>query len=495
MMQILAGLPVAAGLSLTPLRAAGGGFRYALTLAIGTPEQRLALVFDTGSHLLLLRDAALGACAPSEPRAGGPCFNSTRSTSLWSPPSERVSFSFSYIVDVNVRLHGSYVAVSDLAGLAVGPFNETGSSRAGAATRHRVDAALLPAASGGGLAPPESLPFFWADAAGVLGTSPAATATQGAAWQQLIAPYDETFALDLNRDQASSTLLLGEEYRQRTKVPQWSEAQPSTFHQLSVFDLSLCGASLLGTISGWWVAIVDTGSSCLGLPSDVFEHMFNWLPAECNFARPGAAVSSTDEPRSLGLRTCWLPGNVSEGALPMLVFRLTQDAPLLQLPLEELLLPPAASGKREYCIRSQEMPAAGHLPTEVPLLFGSAVLEPFISIFEMSPWRRRVGLSPEGQGPSVDQQMTRRATCVPRAECIGQQRYIAAANMCEEPDCSARYFQRFDSQTHRCVTSRWFLTLAVLILSCFAGAEILMREWFLDLSARGRGQLLTRSNP
>jgi len=95
----------------------------------------------------------------------------------------------------------------------------------------------------------------------------------------------------------------------------------------------------------------------------------------------------------------------------------------------------------------------------------------------------------------VDQQMTRRATCVPRAECIGQQRYIAAANMCEEPDCSARYFQRFDSQTHRCVTSRWFLTLAVLILSCFAGAEILMREWFLDLSARGRGQLLTRSNP
>ena len=186
-------------ISLTPLRAAGGGFRYALLLAVGTPEQRLTLVFDTGSHLLLLRDVASGACTPSEPYVGGPCFNSTRSTSLWSSPSERsVPLSFSYIVDVNMQLHGTYVAASDLCRLGES-FNSTELQRT------RVDAALLPAASRGGLVPPESLPFFMADAAGVVGASPTALAAQAGAWQQLIAGYDRTFALDLNRDEVRAS--------------------------------------------------------------------------------------------------------------------------------------------------------------------------------------------------------------------------------------------------------------------------------------------------
>ena len=57
-------------LPLTPRPTPDGGWRYLLPLAIGTPEQNIPVMMDTGSHHLLVRDSAQGACAAGEPPGG-----------------------------------------------------------------------------------------------------------------------------------------------------------------------------------------------------------------------------------------------------------------------------------------------------------------------------------------------------------------------------------------------------------------------------------------
>lgn len=72
---------------------------------------------------------------------------------------------------------------------------------------------------------------------------------------------------------------------------QWAEpAEPAdlsgALHSLRVHHLSLCGASLLRPHASSWPAIVDTGTSCLGLPSEVFDAFAAALPpaVHCEFA-------------------------------------------------------------------------------------------------------------------------------------------------------------------------------------------------------------------
>ena len=108
-------------LKLWPRRAAGNGWRYLVQVDVGTPTQELLLLLDTGSHQLLLRDAARGACSgPSEPPAFGACFNSSASGSLELNQRDEV-ISFSYVVDVDVELNGRYHTATDRAMLGALP--------------------------------------------------------------------------------------------------------------------------------------------------------------------------------------------------------------------------------------------------------------------------------------------------------------------------------------------------------------------------------------
>ena len=82
----------------------------------------------------------------------------------------------------------------------------------------------------------------------------------------------------------------------------------------------------------------------------------------------------------------------------LISFRVSQAGRLLTLPLEELLLPQQADGRREFCIRSQARSSAVRDPKvdqpsrEVPILLGSQALHGFVTVFEMAPRKACVGL-------------------------------------------------------------------------------------------------------
>merc|ERR1719424_851596 len=85
--------------------------------------------------------------------------------------------------------------------------------------------------------------------------------------------------------------------------------------------------------------------------------------------------------------------------LPALSFRVSQAGRLLTLPLEELLLPLQADGRREFCIRSHPRSAADagldEPSREVPILLGSQALHGFVTVFDMASRKARVGLLPK----------------------------------------------------------------------------------------------------
>merc|ERR1740117_2308111 len=117
------------------------------------------------------------------------------------------------------------------------------------------------------------------------------------------------------------------------------------------------------TSTGCWLALVDSGSSCLSLPADLFYGLFRWISPslrECSFDLEGGDYADADadadadaNASSTGItgRRCHLPRGADAAMLPALSFRVSQAGRLLTLPLEELLLPQQADDRREFCIR------------------------------------------------------------------------------------------------------------------------------------------------
>jgi len=241
----------------------------------------------------------------------------------------------------------------------------------------------------------------------------------------------------------------------------------------------VCGASLLGGLSNHWVAIVDSGSSCLSLPDDIFDGLWGWVPANC----------SLDTSKSLGRSSfvrCYLQAGTEPSSLPVLSFRLEQHGRTLQLPLEDLLLPPDAHGAREFCIRSthrtaHEAACPGACPSDLPILFGAMALQRFFAVFEMRPERSRVGLAAKRPPLGPEELAARRGTCAVKDTCKGQQHYSAAANKCVEPNCHERYFQVLDESRGVCTHSVSFQVMMTFLIGCFAAAELGVQQFQLRL--------------
>mmetsp|Transcript_40927 Transcript_40927/g.99197 ORF Transcript_40927/g.99197 Transcript_40927/m.99197 type:complete len:504 (+) Transcript_40927:48-1559(+) len=446
-----------------------GAPRYLVGVTVGEPGQTLSVLLDTGSHLLLVRDARRGACAPgADVPSDGNCFNSSTSASLVSNISDPTG-TLPIFVDVDTEVTLRYTSAADL-------FSFAGLHAAINATLGNIG--LLSNSSDTDTA------YFWADADGVLGASHSSLSTNPI--ELLLQPHGLMFALDLSpRGANGGTLLLGGTYALPTTAEEaastplpgveWSEVQDRPrYQQLELFEPAVCGASLLGKTSSHWSAIVDTGSSCLSLPDDVFDAMWGWVPANCTSDSPPSPGTTT-------IRRCYLLPSMDATKLPVLSFRLEQHGRTLQLPLEELLLPPDQNGAREFCVRSTHRTAADAscpeaCPSSSPILIGTMALQRFFAVFDMQSTRSRVGLAPKYPSLSSEELAVRKESCIQKSKCIGQQHYSAASNRCIQPDCKERYFQHLDEERGECDHVFPFKVLITLLIGGFTIAEVLLQR-------------------
>ncbi len=445
---------------LIPRPTPDGAYRYLLPINIGGGghAQEVAVMLDTGSSYLMVSDVSRGACHEDDPAVYGSCYNSSASVTSVANPSGGAGFSIA--ID-GLQIDGSFTSSLDELALP-------GVARPGGSPT--VTVAQLGAVSTNGIGPRDVLPYFWADAAGVLGLSPQPRAVLAHPWDAYLSSFGSAFTLDLNPT-GRSRLGLGAPNRSwAVGALQWSAAQNApAFHRLELFELAVCGAGLIGQTSVFWPALVDTGASCLGLPEPLFEALFAWV-----------SVANCSTPRTPTSK-CRVPASVPAASLPVLSFRLTQNAPQLQLPLEELLLPAdPVDGARELCVLP--LPAPGgetppwSSPWPQPIILGTHALQPFVAAFEMSATRRRVGLAAKAvPAPAAERAARRAASCAVRAECRGQQRFEASRNRCVQPECQA-FFSSLDAEAGVCRYSASFRVVIAMVIGAFGLVEMVLHE-------------------
>jgi len=436
-----------------------GAHRYLLPIAIGGGgrAQEVNVMLDTGSSFLMVSDVARGACGDNEPATYGSCYNASASVTGVADP--RGSEGFSIAIDGR-QLDGSFTSWLDEVALP-------GVARPGGSPI--VAVAQVGAVGNNGIGPRGVLPYFWADAAGVLGLSPQPITSRPHPWEAYLSTFGSAFTLDLNST-GRSRLGLGAPNRSwAVGALQWSATQNSpSFHRLELFDVSVCGVGLLGT-SAFWPALVDTGASCLGLPEPLFESLFTWLSV--------ASCPSQFTPTS----TCRIPASVPAASLPVLSFRLSQNAPQLQLPLEALLLPSdRADGSRKLCILRLPNPGARVSPWGAPwpqsVVLGTMALQPFVAAFEMRATRRRVGLAAKVvPAPAAERARRRALSCAARTRCVGQQRYEASLNRCIQPVCQAMLLS-LDEEAGACRYSTSSRVATAIIFGALGLFEMVMHE-------------------
>jgi hypothetical protein len=237
--------------------------------------------------------------------------------------------------------------------------------------------------------------------------------------------------------------------------------QYPVYHEFFIEDLSFCGVDLFGNYSNNWLVMVDSGSSCLTLPSEMYNAFASWYSNT-------TAVTNTNQ-------------------LPALSFKLLGSSESLFIPLSELIvaanaietevgapyvnLQGSTSPSRICVLQGTEIEDnKGNYNTPPPMIvFGALVLQSIYFSADFS--QNSVGLANKLSASEVSYYSNvANPSCAKIPSCSGQQSYDIFSNSCEDPSCDAYFFLTIDHSTKQCVYTRqamgfglFFITLIILL--------------------------------
>jgi len=250
----------------------------------------------------------------------------------------------------------------------------------------------------------------------------------------------------------------------------WAPIQTSTplYQQVEIQNLNICNINLFANWSYTWPVIVDTGSSCLSLPQEMFTSFVDWYN--------NSEVTSADQ-------------------LPAFSFSLSDVTSASQqhmnqffVPLSTLLLPNSthigSTGgpsvvvggvKYSLCVVRGSPITTNNIDgtLSTPLItLGSMVLQ---SIYFTADYTSgHVGfaskLSDEKQQYFASSASY--SQCYPPASCIGQQKYVYNYNKCTVPSCSHYFFTTVDSTTQSCKYSNGALGVGFTFIGLIVLIEV-----------------------
>jgi hypothetical protein len=262
-------------------------------------------------------------------------------------------------------------------------------------------------------------------------------------------------------------------------------AQPTQlpyYHMLMLENLQFCGTSLLGNYSTTWPVMVDTGSSCLSLPAEIYDSFAAW------FDNSTVVDSLASLPAfSFALN---IPATASRSAqtlfVPLGVLAIDQESTsrLHGIPTVEVLETSSSSSapsqytRQHLCVlRGANIVKAGGVFADPPpaIVFGSLVLQ---SLYFAADFRTASeGLANKLSAAEVSYYGGRNAAshfvnCARPTNCSAHQSYSPTNNHCDNPSCDQYFFVRMDPETKQCVYKEDAMGLGLTVVAIVLLMEV-----------------------
>jgi len=245
-----------------------------------------------------------------------------------------------------------------------------------------------------------------------------------------------------------------------------------TYHEAMIKNLNICGNDLLSSYSNDWPVLVDTGSSCINLPAEIYDTFASWfdtkaVPDTQNFpaltfslsiptdnenidaaASPSSAfasVASSSSSSSTQQKDQVFYISLASLMVNSTFFEGEPGAPFMyvnQQPQKLCVLRGGTILKND---------GSGNFLSPPPrIVLGSLALRSLYFGADFTSYS--VGFANKLSAVQIKDHVENDALrCLPRAKCIGQQQYSKQSNSCQPPPCDNFFFVLFDSATQSCL--------------------------------------------
>jgi hypothetical protein len=231
-------------------------------------------------------------------------------------------------------------------------------------------------------------------------------------------------------------------------------------------DLSFCGINMLANISRTYPVLVDTGSSCLTLPAELYDHFTAWLDNNTVIMAPELLPA-------FSFKLVGNDGHMSEelfiplSTLLVSVGSIDKEAGAPYIVLQENINGVSVDLKKRICVlKGAEI---GH-PYSYPaplIVFGALTLQSLYFAADFETFA--MGLANKLSPTDTAYYQENRQYCTAAVQCTGGQSFVPAKNFCKPPRCDQYFFSEVDPATQTCVASAspfyfGLIFLAVIIL-------------------------------
>jgi len=530
------------------LLSVASGNHKAVNFQLGSPAQSLRLIIDTGSSDLLILNSTF--CARVLIGSTRPCYNPTLSTSqsslslniiemnsysndgeLLTDPSAQFGFALG---NLPVSLIGSSSTIL----LGVTDFNTGFPTQSDQQIEFLLTSPELVY-----VAPVPYIGFSYSlyswntltDVDGIIGLSyDQLSLTAANDRNRSVSPFhsllstvsDETIGDFFSLDYFNNRLLLGgidETWRDSLLWSYPAAITLNSYHSFLLWDLSVCGVNLQSQLLNSNIqplsAIIDTGSTCLSLPAELFDSLITWIPVTCSDSPDGLQPSdeqvinnktniyggANNDPESrLGsasnsnininphIRYCWLATDLTTISLPSITFRLSasninyadndgRQPQKIIISLNDLLSSTQKSSsllqpQRLCLVRTDTINSPGNF-----ISFGSRVLTSIITVYSLAT--HQIGMM---NYPATIRTPSNNSCIVP-IKCVGQQSHNKVYNFCVEPNCSDYYFFTLNKSTHSCQLNSGFHVLAAILIILVLVTELSLNEGIIHTAKKIQG--------
>ncbi|CRG99043.1 conserved Plasmodium protein, unknown function [Plasmodium relictum] len=246
-----------------------------------------------------------------------------------------------------------------------------------------------------------------------------------------------------------------------------------SFMQFTIYNLEVCNKNIFGKYSSNWQGVIDLSSKCLILPKMFWLSLMEYLPVNKNDERCIPKNKNFEINENTLPRMCSV--NEKNRPLPVLKFVFSDNDIVsdnninnvetnlqeISIPLDNLIINENTENKNYLCIipdiqEGKSSENSGR--TTKPLIkFGTYVLNNLYVVVDQDNYR--VGFAQKKSYYYSNDK------CTKKMECIGDQMYEPALNICVNPDCSIWYFYMLNDETKKCesLSPRFYFFILIIL--------------------------------